>query len=287
MFRGLLIWHSSYFAAALDPSNRLLEGKDDVQKLGSEDDVPKLESEDGVPKLGSEDDVPKLESEDDVPKLESEDDVPKLEIEDDALELEGKDDALELEGKLNALKIEGKSNTLELEEGIDVFDAFVCWLYTGQLKDPFRPQDPTTPEPKSVDDLYLPAITLCKIWVFADFRGIPALGNAATNMLHERIVTRWQKPNEIIKYSYENTTKESKLREFILYFYTRAVGLDRIVATSPEYFTVEFTLELLAGFAKTNFSGNLIMRGEWTKINRCQWHDHSGPGGKLRLENRN
>jgi hypothetical protein len=205
MFRGLLIWHSSYFAAALDTSNELLECK---------------------------------------------------------------------------------GNTIELEEDIAVFDVFYCWLYTGQLKDAFISQDPTNSQPVSADDVYLSAITLCKIWVFADFRGIPALGNAAINMLHERIVATWINPSSLIKYVYGNTTKGSKLREFLLHFFTRSVGVDRILETNPEHFTVEYTLEVLAIVAKSKFGWGLMMRDEWTKINRCQWHDHSGPGGQIRLESR-
>jgi len=175
---------------------------------------------------------------------------------------------------------------MELEEEIDVFDAFYCWLYTSQLKDAFIPQDPTVPQPISADDIYLSTITLCKIWVFADFRGIPALGNAAMNMLHERIAATWVIPSSLIKYVYGNTTKGSKLREFLLYFFTRSVGVDRILELNPEHLTVEYTLEILAIVAKTKYSRGLMMPEEWTKIDRCQWHDHSGPGGKIRLENR-
>jgi len=274
MFRGLLIWHSSYFAAALDPSNRLLEGKDDALELEGKEDAPKLDSKDDA-ELERKDNAPRLDSKDDA-ELESKEDV----------EPKGEDDALELEVKFNALELRSKGNTLELEEEIEVFDVFYCWLYTGQLKDAFISQDPTTPQPKSADDVYLPDITLCKIWVFADFRGIPALGNAAINMLHERIISIWKTPSEIIKYIYGHTAKGSNLREFLVHFYTRAVGVERVLSLSPENFTVEFTLELLAIFAKMKFGATKMSRSEWTKVNRCQWHDHSGPGGKLRLENR-
>lgn len=260
MFRGLLIWHSSYFAAALDPSNELLEGESNVLEQESKDDVLEQEGKDNV--------------------LEQEG-------EGSSLKQEGESNSLDQEGKGSALEQESKSNALELEEEIAVFDAFYCWVYTGQLKDPFMPQDPTAPQTRSVDDVYLPAITLCKIWVFADFRGIPGLGNAAINMLHERIAGIWQRPNDIIRYIYENTTKESKLRDFILHFYTRAVGAQRISSSNPEHFTIDFTLDVLAIFTtEMKFGKSVLTRTEWTKTNRCQWHDHSGPGGKLRLQSR-
>jgi hypothetical protein len=205
MFRRLLIWHSSYFAAALDTSNDLLGGTD---------------------------------------------------------------------------------NTFELEEEIEVFDAFYCWLYTGRLKDPFVLKEHTAPEPVSSNDVYLGAISVCKIWVFADFRGIPALGNAAIDMLHEKIAAAWLRPNIVIKYVYENTTKESKLRDFLVYFYTNGLSLDELLQIKPERFTVEFMLELLPIFAKMKDSSKSMTQKRWTQTNRCKWHDHFGPGGKRRLESR-
>jgi hypothetical protein len=30
----------------------------------------------------------------------------------------------------------------------------------------------------------------------------------------------------------------------------------------------------------------VMSKQEWKEIDRCQWHDHSGPGGKLRLDSR-
>jgi hypothetical protein len=177
---------------------------------------------------------------------------------------------------------------MELEEEIKVFDAFYCWLHTGRLKDPFVPQEQTTPQPVTPNDVYFRAIDVCKIWVFADFRGIPALGNAAIDMLHERIAAMWLSPDLTIKYVYENTIKGSKLRDMLVFFYTNVKGLDEVVQTNPELFTVEFTLELLPFFAqKHGYIGPTSMpQNLWTRFNRCRWHDHSGPGGNRRLERR-
>jgi hypothetical protein len=27
-------------------------------------------------------------------------------------------------------------------------------------------------------------------------------------------------------------------------------------------------------------------RDDWTALDRCEWHDHSGPGGQMRLDSR-
>jgi hypothetical protein len=162
-------------------------------------------------------------------------------------------------------------------------------MYTGRLRDPFVPQEQTTPQPVSPNDVYFRAINVCKIWVFADFRGIPALGNAAIDMLHERIAVMWLSPEIAIKYVYENTIKGSKLRDILVFFYTNVLSLNEVLQTNPELFTVDFTLELLPIFTNRykEYIGHASMpQNLWTRLNRCRWHDHSGPGGKRRLESR-
>jgi hypothetical protein len=72
----------------------------------------------------------------------------------------------------------GASN-LEFIENIEVFDTFYCWLYNGTLEDNSEPvRIGKTPS--------ISPLTLCRVWVFADFHGVPALCNTAIDMLHEQ-----------------------------------------------------------------------------------------------------
>lgn len=169
---------------------------------------------------------------------------------------------------------------LVLEEDIPVFDAFCCWLYTGRLKD----ASPTTTAP-ILSKLYLPEMTLYQTWVFADMRGIPALKNAAIDMLHERSCASWRMSDKNIIYCYKNTVRGSKLRKYI-------VGLSTQMQSYGDFQKLMATLDLPTDFL-VDAIPILMAQGEghksigreaWIAIDRCQWHDHSGPGGKLCLE---
>ncbi|KAF2033204.1 hypothetical protein EK21DRAFT_86628 [Setomelanomma holmii] len=71
----------------------------------------------------------------------------------------------------------------------DQADLSVCKgpsVQASRLKDqPYMIDDETKPE-----DVYLDYETLVEVWSFADMRGIPALGNAAIDMLHEQIAAK-------------------------------------------------------------------------------------------------
>lgn len=92
----------------------------------------------------------------------------------------------------------------------DVFEAFYCWMHTGRLKD--------LPEGANgipVTECYLPSKILIDLWIFADYHGIPALGNSTIDMLHERVVAQWwDMPYYTAKYVYEHTREGSNLRAF-------------------------------------------------------------------------
>lgn len=69
-----------------------------------------------------------------------------------------------------------------LEEHHEVFNAFVCWLFTGRVKDPHLNR-----ESETAHDHFLGDETIFRLWIFADMRGIPGLGNAAIDMYDKRI----------------------------------------------------------------------------------------------------
>ncbi|KAF3040584.1 hypothetical protein E8E11_005262 [Didymella keratinophila] len=86
------------------------------------------------------------------------------------------------------------SQYLDVDGNIDVFDVFYGWLYTGRLKD--------AQGTNTADDLHLSFKLLCKVWVFADFRGVSELGNRTMDMLHERCVAEWRTPVDCVRYVY-------------------------------------------------------------------------------------
>jgi hypothetical protein len=174
-----------------------------------------------------------------------------------------------------------ENDEIVIEESIATFDAFYCWLYTGRLTDP-----PLSSKMTQVDDIYLSPNLLCKIWIFADMRGIPALGNAAIDMYHERIAASWSTNTHIIPFIYANTAQGAMLRK---------VAVDSITLTKEfSYWLepmeckpgVEFLLEAIPVLVRRGDQSKSIGRGKWTGMDRCMWHDHSGAGGRLRLEAR-
>lgn len=165
---------------------------------------------------------------------------------------------------------------IELGGSHQVFDAFHCWVWTGRLKDP-----PASDAP--IEDRYLPLKVLYDLWVFADLRGIPSLGNSVLDMIHERCTSSWVSPTAI-QHVWDNTMEESKLRALIVDWYsmtTKSLEDLKNYTTNP---TVDFLHAVYPRLARQGYRP--LSRAGMTKVDRCRWHDHSGPGGKLRLESR-
>ncbi|KAF2813012.1 uncharacterized protein BDZ99DRAFT_341310, partial [Mytilinidion resinicola] len=101
------------------------------------------------------------------------------------------------------------------EEDVEVFKAFYSWIYNRRLRD--------TPAPSHNDnsgEAEKMAVTaweelLCKIFVFADMRGVLALKNDAIDALHESISCSWMSiEGNNVQYIYNNTVETSQLRRF-------------------------------------------------------------------------
>jgi hypothetical protein len=166
---------------------------------------------------------------------------------------------------------------LELDGSHQVFDAFHCWVWTGRLKDP-----PASDAP--IKDRYLPRKVLYDLWLFSDLRGIPSLGNSVLDMIHERLTSSWTSPSAI-QFVYDNTMAESKLRALIVDWYSMTT---RSSETLRGHTTIDPTVDFLhAVYPRIAQQGRRqLSRAEMIKVDRCRWRDHSGPGGKLRLESR-
>lgn len=175
----------------------------------------------------------------------------------------------------NSSFFDNGTSTLEIVEEIEAFDAFYYWLYTGLLKDPPGESSPAR-------EKYLSSILLCKLWVFAGFRGIPSLGIAVIDMLHKRFSALWCMPDSAIRYIYKHTTPEANLRVYLKFIYARTKSLERFQNSKPRH-TVNFLHNVLPTIA-TNVRDQRVTRSQWARVDRCQWHDHSGPGGRLRVE---
>jgi len=169
------------------------------------------------------------------------------------------------------------TNSLEFIEDIEVFDAFTCWCYTGKLDDSSKPISVAHPPCLSL-------LTLAKIWVFADFH-IPALCNAAIDALHQHQALLWLTPSPVIKYVHEHTKHGSLLRQYLQEAFTKTMTLESVMSRDKEEHTVEFLHDTLLVIARRK-KGEKLDRMQWAKLDRCKWHDHSGPGGRLRMESR-
>ncbi|OAK97648.1 hypothetical protein IQ06DRAFT_350388 [Phaeosphaeriaceae sp. SRC1lsM3a] len=117
-------------------------------------------------------------------------------------------------------------------------------------------------------------------------RGIPGLYNAAIDMLHEKVAARWVSPNLVVGSTYRRMTSGAALRKYLVDACTLTKDWETFRQTFQDdvaNHVAEFLLDAMTNFA----AGDLRQqcdRTAWTKLDRCQWHDHSGPGGKLRDE---
>jgi hypothetical protein len=154
-------------------------------------------------------------------------------------------------------------------------------MYTRRLQDPQTSLgDAATASP------YLQPQVLCEIWVFADIRSVPALGNAAIDMFHERITATWTTAIATTACIYEKTLPGAHLRRFLVDSCALTKDLVGFETLDADETSIHFLLEVFPTFIRRGANAKSIGRPAYTKLCRCQWHDHSGPGGKLRLDSR-
>jgi len=113
-------------------------------------------------------------------------------------------------------------------------------------------------------------------------RGIPALGNTAVDMYHERITTEWETcGTDMINSIYEHTLKGSNLRKLTVDSHMLTQGYEEIMKqmTNGKKLNVDFHLETILALVERGLKSKPLGRIGWTKIDRCRWRDHSGPGG--------
>ncbi|KAF2493988.1 hypothetical protein BU16DRAFT_619183 [Lophium mytilinum] len=194
--------------------------------------------------------------------------------------------AAALDGKFK----EGVTQIVELpEDEVSVFQVVYCWLYTGRLYNP--PEHPPSSSPSTAAEHFAGAeqvplfeTLICKVFVFADMKIIPELKNKAVDVLHLVTCTNWTFLNHQAHYIYSNTIDGSPLRKVITDFAAKSLGCESFIKFSRggALYPTAFCLDVIAAIHSQGGKWDHIGREGWAKIDRCLYHDHSGPGGKLR-----
>jgi hypothetical protein len=122
--------------------------------------------------------------------------------------------------------------------------------------------------------------------VFADLRGVPDLGNATIDMPRKRYCTEWNSEMDIT-FVYDNTSAGSHLRKYTVDRYTLTVPYSKFKKSfTADDVTIDFLLDAMPLVVQRGVCPFMSSRQGSLVLDRCQWQDHSGPGGKLRLESR-
>ncbi|OSS52318.1 hypothetical protein B5807_01917 [Epicoccum nigrum] len=157
------------------------------------------------------------------------------------------------------------------------WDVFNFWVNShGFLVDKLPPG-------RTNKDQYLPSMLLYKMWIFADYYEIPDLTNSVIDMLHERLLSRQTFPIDI-DFVYANALPGKTLRRFVADWYVYGYNLNWIKENDAIKPTVDFFKDISARMANRNHPA--MNWDKLTELNRCDWHGHRGPGGKLRYEGR-
>jgi hypothetical protein len=176
------------------------------------------------------------------------------------------------------------SDVLDIECSHAVFDIFQCWINTGWLKDPPAWEPPAAVAAK----VYFPKMkAMYDTWIFADRYGIPLLGNTVIDTLHERLAGSGIDAMPInMEYLYANTEPDSKLRQFVLAWYELTLNFSDLTTYAGRIKpTDEFLLDVYPLLGNRLWAERPENPDEamLTSMNRCLWHDHSGPVGKLQV----
>ena len=173
---------------------------------------------------------------------------------------------------------EAKNQTFRLlDDEPEVFDAVYRWLYTRQFC------DSTWDWHKHLMSL----LDICKVYVFADKRLMPAIKNAAIDAFIDAKI-RPQTRNEpfvdeLISYVYENTSKNSGLRNLLLAMSIAWIELKDLAKSEfsvPKSFLIDIisTLDHRAFPVEASVlsgRGDLeAMTKQWRNISPCAFHDH-------------
>ncbi|KAE9962469.1 hypothetical protein BLS_000292 [Venturia inaequalis] len=151
-----------------------------------------------------------------------------------------------------------------------VFQIFVTWIYTKKLLTRGK-----TFNLRDGGD----ALLLCKIYVFADSRGVPMLKNAVTDLLITSICEHNVVPQTEVKYVYANTPEKDRFRALFVDIFSRLNSLSSTVFfgdVARDMYPPEFLFDLCkATVGKENAKKPDMSLSDWEKCNKCDYHDHT------------
>lgn len=98
-------------------------------------------------------------------------------------------------------------------------------------------------------------------------RGVPALGNAAIDMLHERMSEEWRIPWLATTYVDETTLPEAHLLKFLVSAHALTRSLESLESTPTGTVTTRFLLEIVGVFVRRGEAGRLS-RQQFTPVPR-------------------
>jgi hypothetical protein len=172
---------------------------------------------------------------------------------------------------------EGATKTIKLtEDDPDVFEIFFHWIFKRTLYS------------KLSSEGWIPysSMQLSKLFVFADARGIPELGNAAIDVFVQTYFQRWGSPVPSLNYIYKNTMHGSLLRRVVVDFAVETGRFDFVhsyLADFPKEFLADALVKSFAVDRDFNFTSlKLGLKAYRTaKVKQlCQYHDHPKPESK-------
>lgn len=100
-------------------------------------------------------------------------------------------------------------------------------------------------------------------------------------MLHEQQALLWCIPSSVIGYVYKHTKPDSLLRRYLQDAFTKTMKLENVLSRNGEDHTVDFLHDVSLVIARRK-EGDKLSHMQWARLNRCEWHDHSGAGGRSR-----
>lgn len=149
------------------------------------------------------------------------------------------------------------------EAETDVFNAVQNWFYSHR----FHPE--IEENSKKISWSLAP-----RIWVFADARGMPALQNAAIDLIHTKCIEEWMCPMSEVGYVYGNTLEGSLLRKYFITLIAE-IGQGESLVSNPEN-VKQLTRNAACDILKLVWDTELKRKSkdEIKTWDLCQYHVH-------------
>jgi len=163
---------------------------------------------------------------------------------------------------LNGRFSEAQEGVISLPtEDAEIFGYFKNWVYTHKL---------TTGEESDLKALA--EQTIRRIYVFADRRQIPLLGNECLNLVHSKIADTWTLSHGDVPYLYEHLLPGNGLRRFMIDSYAVTMNQAENGFLDGDEWTLDSLRELTKALVtRPKFEG----QDDYAKRDVCQYHVHT------------